>query len=161
MKKKFDSPQIQYIESKLLVGKRIETSFGNDRTFELWKSFMPNRKNINNALNSNLISLQIYPTGFNFQPESIFEKWACAEVSNHLQIPDGMEKLILPAGDYAVFHYRGPASDKSIFQFIFKEWLPASGLQIDERPHFEILGEKFNKDSPESEEDIYIPVIKK
>jgi AraC family transcriptional regulator len=46
------------------------------------------------------------------------------------------------------------------FTYIFTRWLPASGYQLDNRPHFEILGDKYKNNDPESEEEIWIPVRK-
>jgi AraC family transcriptional regulator len=40
-------------------------------------------------------------------------------------------------------------------------WLPSSDYVLDNRPHFEILGEKYKINDPESEEKIWIPVRKK
>jgi AraC family transcriptional regulator len=64
----------------------------------------------------------------------------------------------LNGGLYAVFNYKGLNTDNRIFIHIFTEWLPSSGYVLDERPHFEILGEKYKNNDPESEEEIWIPV---
>jgi AraC family transcriptional regulator len=73
-----------------------------------------------------------------------------------------MEKLELPGGLYAVFSYRGKASDASdTFKYIYYEWLPTSEYFLDDRPHFEILGEKYKNEHPDSEEEIWIPVKSK
>jgi len=40
------------IAEKRLIGKRVKTSFSNDRTRELWQNFMPRRKNILNNLSA-------------------------------------------------------------------------------------------------------------
>ena len=69
-----------------------------------------------------------------------------------------MECFELPGGQYAVFFYKGSSTDNSIFKMIFDEWLPASGYEIDSRPHFEILGNKYVNEDPESEEEIWIPI---
>jgi AraC family transcriptional regulator len=70
-----------------------------------------------------------------------------------------MEALVLKSGLYAVFLYHGPASEGSeFFKYIYREWLPGSEYQLDNRPHFEILGEKYKNEYPESEEEIWIPV---
>jgi AraC family transcriptional regulator len=42
--------------------------------------------------------------------------------------------------------------------YIFNTWLPKSGYQLDRRPHFEILGEKYKNNNPDSEEEIWIPI---
>jgi AraC family transcriptional regulator len=56
------------------------------------------------------------------------------------------------------FYYKGSSTDTRIFQHIFETWLPQSGYELDNRPHFEVLGEKYRNNDPESEEDIYIPI---
>lgn len=80
------------------------------------------------------------------------------EVRDYNEIPDGMEPFELPGGLYAVFDYKGSSSDPRIFQYIFSEWLPNSEYQLDNRPHFEVLGEKYKNNDPESKEEIWIPV---
>jgi AraC family transcriptional regulator len=70
-----------------------------------------------------------------------------------------MESFELPGGLYAVFLYRGDARSASVFfQYIFGTWLPNSGYEPDDRPHFEVLGEKYKNNDPDSEEQIWIPI---
>lgn len=135
----------------------------HNKTGELWRSFMPGRKEISNAISADLISMQIYdPSYFNpFSPEREFEKWAAVEVSDFHNIPEGMESFILTSGLYAVFIHKGSSSDNSTFQYIFTRWLPSSGYVLDERPHFELLGEKYKNNDPDSEEEIWIPIKQK
>ena len=38
------------------------------------------------------------------------------------------------------------------------EWLPNSGYEIDNRPHFQVMGETYKNGSPDSEEDFYVPL---
>lgn len=99
------------------------------------------------------------PTHFaDFQPTNQFERWAAIEVSDYDQVPDGMETFDLPGGLYAVFDYKGSNSDPTIFQYIFGTWFPGSRYQLDDRPHFEVLGAKYKNNDPESEEEIWIPI---
>jgi AraC family transcriptional regulator len=143
-----------------LIGKRITMSLQDNKTTELWKSFMPLRNEIPDTKGKELFSVQEYPAGYfkNFNPAASFEKWAAVEVENVPQIPNTFESFAIPAGLYAVFHYKGSSADSSIFRYIFTQWLPASGYELDNRQHFEILGEKYRNADPGSEEDIYIPV---
>ena len=69
-----------------------------------------------------------------------------------------MEAFTLKEGLYAVFDYKGSSSDNSIFHYIFSEWLPSSDYQIDDRPHFEVLGERYKNNDVNSEEEIWIPI---
>jgi AraC family transcriptional regulator len=153
-------PRIETLSEKKLIGKRHEMSLANNKTGELWASFMPHHKSIPNAISSDLISMQVHPPDYfsDFKPTALFEKWATVEVSDFVEVPIGMEKFILPGGLYAVFHYKGSSSDPTIFQYIFGTWLPGSDYVLDTRPHFEVLGEKYKNNDPASEEEIWIPI---
>jgi len=153
-------PKIQTLQKKKLIGMRMSMSFVNDRIGELWRSFMPRRKEITNKFNDDLISLNLYEPGYfeNFNPASEFERWAAVEVPDFGHIPDGMEKFTLDGGLYAIFHYKGLSTDNSIYQYIFGTWLPDSEYVLDDRPHFEVMGEKYKNNDPESEEEIHIPL---
>lgn len=156
------APEIKTIPSKKLIGKCLNMSFSQNRTAELWKSFMMDRKHILNSVGTDLFSLQEYPKTYRpavFDPEMAFTKWAAIEVPDFDIIPEGMESYELRGGLYAVFPYKGhPAEGAAMFQHIFTSWLPASGYELDERPHFEVLGNKYKNNDPTSEEDIWIPI---
>lgn len=156
-------PRIEILKEKKLAGTHIVMSLANNKTGDLWKSFMPRRKEITNVLNGDLISMAIYkPNHFaDFKPTNEFEKWAAVEVSNFDNVPNGMETFTLTGGLYAVFDYKGSSTDISIFQYIFGTWLPQSGYLLDSRPHFEVLGDKYKNASPGSEEEIWIPIKEK
>lgn len=153
-------PRIETIAVKKLIGKHLTMSLSANQTAELWRSFMQTRKEIKNAVGTELYSIQIYDpqyfTDFKFNTE--FEKWAATEVTDINNIPAGMEAFTLPGGLYAVFLYKGLSTDTRIFQYIFGTWLPGSGYTLDNRPHFEILGEKYKNEDPDSEEAIWIPI---
>ena len=122
---------------------------------------MQRRNEIKNSLTKELISMQIYyqlPDFKTFDVHTKFEQWAAVEVTDFNAFPHDMETFILPGGLYAVFTYKGSSSDPSIFQCIFTTWLPSSGYLLDDRPHFELLGEKYKNDDPSSEEEIWVPI---
>lgn len=153
-------PRIENLTEKKLIGKRLTMSLADNKTGELWRNFMPNRRLIINNLTNDMISLQVYkPSHFaNFNPTNEFEKWALVEVSNFDNVPNDMETFTLAGGLYAVFDYKGLSTDSSIFQFIYGTWLPNSDYNLDDRPHFEVLGEKYKNNDPNSEEEIWIPI---
>ncbi len=153
--------RIETLKEKKLIGQKLFMTLSNNKTGELWRNFVPHRKEILNNLNTDLISLQMYPESFDFDPNKEFEKWAAVEVSDFENIPDNMNTLLLKGGLYAVFDYKGSSADTGIFQYIFTKWLPNSEFLLDNRPHFEILGEKYKNNDPESEEEIWIPIKKK
>ena len=154
-------PRIDTIGEKKLVGKRLSMSLSNNKTRELWQSFMSRRKEIKKVIGTDLYSMQILDPSYfnNFNPGKEFEKWAVAEVTSLDDVPSEMETFTLPSGLYAVFLHKGPASaGPKTFQYIFGTWLPESEYTLDNRPHFEILGEKYKNEDPDSEEEIWIPV---
>lgn len=154
-------PRIEILSSKIIIGKSLKMSLSDNKTVQLWSSFMPKRKTIHNIVSDELYSIQIYPESFDFKQFNLtteFEKWAGIEVENLKNIPNEMNVLELQGGLYAVFEYKGLNTDTSIFNHIFKTWLPTSGYELDNRPHFEILGEKYKNNDPESEEEIWIPI---
>jgi AraC family transcriptional regulator len=157
------TPRIETLSEKKLIGKRLQMSLANNKTKELWQSFMPRRKEIQNNIGTDLYSMQVYtPLHFNtFDPNNLFEKWATIEVTDFDTVLDEMETFTLPSGLYAVFFYKGSNTDTQIFQYIFGTWLPNSEYVLDNRPHFEILGEKYKNNDPNSEEEIWIPIKEK
>ena len=155
-------PRIEILGEKKLIGKRLIMSFSNDRTVELWKSFMPKRNEISKRVSQDLFCLQFYDNIYeykDFSADTVFEKWAAAEVADGCEIPEGMELLTLNGGLYAVFLYVGAASNfQATFHYIFGVWLPNSIYELDQRAHFEILGAKYKNNDPESEEEIWVPI---
>jgi AraC family transcriptional regulator len=152
--------RIEQLTEKKLIGKKMTMSFASNTTAELWKSFMPRRKEIPHGVGQDLYSIQIYPKHFfeHVDPNASFDKWAAIEVSDLSAVPQDMEAITLPAGSYAVFSYKGPAGSPEPFQYILQTWLPASEYELDTRPHFEFLGEKYKNNDPDSEEEIWIPL---
>jgi AraC family transcriptional regulator len=155
-------PTIRIEPKRKLIGQRISMTMANNRTFELWKGFMPRRREIRNNLSAELISMQVYNQSYDFKKNDFyaeFEKWAAIEVTDFEVVPEGMETFLLEGGLYAVFIHKGAASTgPKTFQYIFGIWLPQSDYELDDRPHYEILGEKYKNDDPDSEEEILIPI---
>jgi AraC family transcriptional regulator len=153
--------RIEILAEKRLIGKRMKMTFSHNKTGDLWRGFMPRRKEIKSNTGTELYSMQIYPPLFfdDFSTDKEFVKWAALEVKNFDNIPDGMEAFTLEGGLYSVFLYRGSSDEgETAFRYIIETWLPESGYELDNRPHFEILGEKYKNGSPDSEEELWIPI---
>lgn len=136
-------------------------SFSDNKTFELWRSFMPRRKEIQNNIGTELYSIEVYtPLYFNnFNPNAEFEKWAAIEVADFNTVPAEMETITVQAGLYAVFVHKGSASTgPKTCRYIFKTWLPDSNFSLDKRPHLALMGEKYKNEDPNSEEEIWVPI---
>lgn len=152
-------PRIETLLEKKLVGKFVTMSLSNNKTAALWQSFMPKRSEIKYKLNNEFISMEVYNEPLRVgDMNQQFQKWAAVEVSNTENIPAEMTTFDLKAGSYAVFDYKGLDTDIQIFIYIFGTWLPNSNYVLDHRPHFQVLGEKYKRNDPTSEEEIWIPV---
>ncbi len=152
------NPKIITISEKKVVGMRSamhRDQYGN--IVALWKQFMPRKRELKNTVSEELIAMQIFTLQKDGQPNEEFQIWACAEVLSFNDIPKNMENYILPSGEYAVFLHKGMDASTT-YQRIMAEWLPTSGFQIDDRPHFQVMGEKYKNGSPDSEEDFYVPI---
>lgn len=108
--------------------------------------------------------MQVYDPSLdfrNFSPDTVFEKWAATEVTEFTDIPEGMKSYTLKGGLYAVFIHKGtPGAFLKTFRFIFGYWIPQSGYEVDNREHFELLGEKYKNNDPDSEEEVWVPIRK-
>ncbi|MDG4715701.1 GyrI-like domain-containing protein [Winogradskyella marincola] len=150
-------PKIVALTEKKVVGMQSKMLMHQyENIIKLWKSFMPKKHELKNTINQELIAIQDYPDFGNL--ETSYNIWACAEVSDFINIPDSMQPFTISEGLYAVFLHKGMDAGKT-YQRIMTEWLPNSGYNIDDRPHFQVMGDKYKNGSPDSEEDFYIPVI--
>lgn len=156
-------PEIREIDEKKLIGMRVKTSLSDNKTSLLWQNFMSRFNEIEKKLNTGYYSVHVYDglAVFNqFTEKTQFEKWAAVEVAVSNMVPEGFESCILSGGRYAVFIHKGPANTfHKTAQHIFGNWLPNSEFELDDREHFEIMGEKYKgPDNPESEEEVWVPV---
>ncbi len=155
-------PEIKIFPATKFIGKNLSFTYANYRAFELWSGFMPSKKEIQNVVGNELYNIQINPENFDFSPNTLFVKWAAAAVSTFDFVPEGMEILEIQEGLYAVFNYKGDQSNApAFFKSIYTDWLPSSEFELDTRPQFEILGEKYKKEDSDSEEEIWIPIKKR
>ena len=152
-------PQIVHFPESTFVGIARSFSMIDYQVIELWQSFMPRRHEIQNTVGSALYNVQVNPVNYNFDPAVVFQKWAVKAVTSIEHVPDGMQVLTIPAGHYAVFTYRGDGSNAADFyRAIYAQGLPQAELCWENRPQFEVLGEQYKKNSPDSEELVYIPI---
>lgn len=158
--------RIETLEPTPICGKSLKMYFQNDRTFELWHSFMPLLKSVSDRKGNHLISMQVFEDPIDpkqFDPNVEFTKWAGVPLETDGFVAGAKLALYtISGGLYAVFKHRGPASEfgRSI-QYIYREWFPGSDYELDEREHFEKLPQGYRPDDPNAEEEIWIPIRKK
>ncbi|SMD31722.1 AraC family transcriptional regulator [Reichenbachiella faecimaris] len=160
------APRIVESLPKTLVGLSMEMTFATQSsTGKLWSQFMPRRMEIANAVSQDKFSLQVFNKDFDWhtlEANMQFVKWATMEVSDKNSIPEGMQALDLVGGRYAVFVHRGlPSYFPTTLQYILNEWMPTSGYEPDNsRPQYELLGDKYINNHPDSEEEVWFPIKK-
>lgn len=153
--------RIETIASKTLYGISMEMSFAENKTAILWRSFMQMREEFQEPINLDLVSLQVYPEHFfkEFNPQKTFRKYALVELEEVQHLPENAEKFELSAGRYLVIDFKGDgARFQEMFLYVLNTLLPTLGYKMDNRPHFEILGEKYKNMDPQSEEEVWIPI---
>ncbi len=156
-------PSIEFTQEKYFIGMSIEMSLIENKTFQLFSTFMPRKKEIVAPINNDVYDLIIYPKDYflDFNPVAKFKKHALVEVPNFDNLPKGMESLILPKGKYAVFSIKSHIPNPEVFKYIYSKWLPKSSFQLDDRPHFDILSEKIQQKAPDAIQEIWIPISPK
>lgn len=153
--------EIKNIEKQVITGIRSQMNFANHQPQKLWQQLMPvvSRHFPERPV---LYSVEVYPHPDFFEafnPLAPFEKWAAMAETPDFSPPESWEKLELPSGKYAVFLFRGTQDGAADFyQKILTQWLPEAGLLLDHRPHFARMDDRYRNGSPDSEEEIWIPI---
>ena len=129
-------PSIKTLPEKKLVGKSVRMSLANDKTAELWRSFMPRRKAIKNGIGLDLYSVQVYDESWNFRgfnPQVEFAKCAMIEVPDFDDVPKDMETRVLKGGLYAVFVHQGTLEEFPQDSAVYF-WAMATQFRLRSRP---------------------------
>jgi AraC family transcriptional regulator len=84
---------------------------------------------------------------------------ACAEVKRIDSVPSGMVHRVVPAGQYAAFTHKGKLDGlEQTMTYIYRTWLPKSGVQLRKAPHVELYDERFVPGADTSAFDILLPI---
>ncbi|MBA4305047.1 MAG: hypothetical protein C0424_12530 [Sphingobacteriaceae bacterium] len=106
-------------------------------------------------------SVSFYPADYfsAFSPAKSYDLACGIGAMNGEAMPSFAQEVEIPAGDYAVFTYQG-LPGAAPFEWILRSWLPASGFQLDHRPHFERMPADYSPHNPQATEEIWVPVKK-
>ena len=158
-------PSITTFPESILVGIKATMSVANMQQPALWGRFMPQHGRINHRVGADFYSVSQYPDVdyfVNFSPTRSFVNWAAVAVRSVEQLPECMEALTIPAGQYAVFNFKGTAKEVGkLFQHVYGTWLPQSGYALEQRPHMAIMPPGYRPDDPEAKETIWVPITSK
>ncbi len=88
-----------------------------------------------------------------------FDYLAGVEVADDVKLPEGVEKVALPAQRYAIFHHGGDVTTLgATCEAIWSKWLPNSGHQPANAPFFERYTEDFDLETMSGGIEIWIPI---
>ena len=146
-----------------IIGVKAEANFNtiSSITPQLARQFMPRLREILDRKDDFSLSLQNYKN-FNFKafnPNETFEKWVGVEVNDLEIVPKNMKTLEVKSGRYLVIDFKGTIPEFiKLWQYIHSTWLPNSGFELDNRPHFERLSSSYNPMQAVNDEEIWIPI---
>ena len=157
-----DEPIIGDIETFYFTGQSLTMSLVDDRTPELFRSFMPNRKTYQSIDQEAIVyDIRVYPKDYYrpFNPANEYTKWAAVRISEDRFQENAEEYISITAGLYAQFTIHGNVVPPNLYQYIFTTWLPESPYQLDDRPHFDKLWPDPHQRGAVSKQAICIPIV--
>ncbi len=85
---------------------------------------------------------------------------ACMTVKKDVKPKANVGVKIIEGGKYAIFKYKGPYTNlEQVYNYIFKNWLPCSNYELDDKPSFEKYLNNPEKHKPENyKTHIYVPL---
>ncbi len=119
-----------------------------------WQKFLPHFPNVPGQLNR-----KAYGAMYNFDDEGNFDYLCGVEVADFSRVPPGWTTLRLPAAKYVVFaHSEHISTIRRTWATIWDSWLPSSGHDVADAPHFELYDENFNSQTGMGGVEIWIPL---
>jgi len=154
-------PRFEHKEALTFIGLGKDYNFEEPNTIgELWDQFLQKKNLITNVTDDAVFGLCYAPK----EKETFSDKFhytAALRVSEKATVPDGMEKIKVPAQEYAIFTHKGSLDTLSTTNdYIWKTWLPKSGLELADAPDIEAYGSRWDASSENGEIDIYVPIVR-
>jgi len=154
-------PEIKLLGDKRLVYIQIRGKYGNEDYDIAWK------KIFEFATKLHLFRWNTETIGISFDNPTITEEEycqynACLSIQKEIK-PDGeFGVMVLPAGYYAIFKYKGAYSNLDyVYNAIMRDWLPQSGYNLRDTYIFDKYVNNTNHTKPEKLiTEIYLPVEK-
>lgn len=147
----------RFVDGKpvLLVGMSEHYSCENSAGVPAqWQRFLPHFPNVPGQLDR-----KAYGAMYNFDEQGNFDYLCGVEVADFSRVPAGWATLRLPAAKYAVFtHAEHISTIRRTWATVWDSWLPSSGHEVADAPHFELYGENFNSQTGVGGVEIWIPL---
>ena len=155
-------PRLVSREAFTVVGLKCRASKQNNVIPRLWDDFNEVCAGIPHSVKNRTAYGVCYLEEGDAPSGDRFSYLAGMEVSIANDIPPGMELLVVPANDYAVFEHRGALDNLcQTYELVYSEWLPASALERVGNLDFELYDWRFRWGQPDSVLEIWVPVRQK
>ncbi len=152
-------PRFVDLPPMLVAGMREPLGEQSEQTIPaLWQKFSPYINNIPHQRDAAAYGLCVRMSE---SSNGNYYYMACCEVTEFNNLPDELSPFIVPAHKYAVFpHTEHVSSIRNTIDYIFDQWLPASGLIHNPQSihFFERYGEEFDPVAGEGEMEIWLPL---
>ncbi len=153
---------IETQQIRFFIGSSADTDFIQNETVLIWKTLMPQLKNIQHRIGKKLFAIDCYPSNFSladFHPAMLYTKMACVEISNN-EPQFALQNISIPPSLFAVFKYTGTAANAgNVFAYIFNVWAKDTEYLIDfNRPLFCEMDASYNPTNENETELIWIPI---
>lgn len=157
-------PKIVDLPEFKVIGVRqtVTLKTAQDKIAKQWRNFNPRVREIPNKDGEHVAyGICEYVDFSDFTEETPYNELVSVGVTSLGEIPEGMTGKVIPACKYAVFTHKGKTDTlMQTYDYIYKTWLPNSGYELAKHDDFELYDYRFiGVNDPNSELDIYIPVI--
>lgn len=147
--------EIQSRPSFFVVGLEISGPYSKiPEIGAMWPTFSQRIPEIHNAVNAHIAY------GITHDRATDFTYYAAIEVSDAPEVPEGLVKVEVPAGKYAVFTHKGTV--RTLHQTIgaARQTLTEAGHELDTSSYwFELYDERFDPTSDTSELDLFFRIV--
>jgi len=154
------TPRFEHLDAFTVIGLAGQFTMENNTIPQLWDKFNPRANEVKDAKYDCCLGLCFYVP--NYEAGKPFTYMAGRIVNKVGELPQGMTMREVPAADYAVFEHKGPLDTlQKTYDYIFREWLPASEYDMAPQDDFEWYDYRFKWGQPDSIFEIWIPIKKK
>ena len=149
------APEMKRREGFQVIGMSVDCSLESLEIISpLWARFTAREQEIEASPDA-----VAYGICHDMDAQGRFTYLAGLEPVDGADLPDGMKRLQVPGGEYAVFTHKGHITD--IANTVYTIWnksLPDLGLEPREAPDFERYDNRFDPETGRGEVEIWIPV---
>lgn len=149
------APRFETLGPLLLAGKAERYSCDSSAGIPAqWQRFMPHFGRVPEQLGN-----VGYGVNYNGDDDGNFDYLCGVEVRDFSRLPAELERLRVAPQRYAVFRHHGHVSTiRRTHNTIWSVWLPQSGHELADAPHFERYGEEFDGSTGEGGVEIWLPL---